>query len=143
MVRCFLIGKEEVHRNAAVFLWHKAQSEATLFNVPVNNKPPQTKTSSMQLISKYFGHFPGFQLTLSASSLGYRVDCNSLKLQAWDAHIIEEIYQPRKKKISTFCLMKQKQKALSKVFGYQSCCKMGGEQLNAFCILHLKNNRLV
>lgn len=98
MVRCSLIGKEEVHRNAAVFLWHKAQSEAALFNVPVNNKPPQTKTSSMQLISKYFGHFPGFRLTLSASSLGYRVDCNSLKLQAWDARIIEEIYQPRKKK---------------------------------------------
>lgn len=103
MVRCFLIGKEEVHRNAAVFLWHKAQSEATLLNVPVNNKKKkQTKMSSMQLISKYSGHFSGFRLTISASSLGYRVDCNSLKLQAWDAILLRRSTNLGKKNLCSF-----------------------------------------
>lgn len=105
MVKCFLIGKGEVHRNAAIFLWHEAQSEATLFTGMFSNnkKNPQSKTSRVQLISKYSGQFSGFQLTISAFSLGYGVDCNSLKLQAWEARIISRSTNLGKSIISVFC----------------------------------------
>lgn len=51
MVKCFLIGKGEVHRNAAIFLWHEAQSEATLLNIPVNNNKKPTIQNQQSAIN--------------------------------------------------------------------------------------------
>ena len=81
MVKCFLIGKGEVHRNAAIFLWHEAQSEATLLNFPVNNnkKNPQSKTSRVQLLLSRGHVLHSRYVQDDSSQKGKKTECATLE----------------------------------------------------------------